>query len=207
MEAAGDHEEGRATTHGGTVRAESAGLGKGATFTVALPIAALRDEPVAAPPRERRALPGEATAAITLRGVKVLVVDDQEDARELIRRLLEQHDAEVVTASSALEALDALARERPDVLVSDIGMPEVDGYELIQRVRALAPESGGAVPAVALTAFVRTEDQERARTEGYQAHLPKPIEPARLINTVAALALGVAEESAARPPDGAAGAG
>ena len=128
----------------------------------------------------------------------MLIVDDQDDARELIGRLLAQHGAEVVAAASAPDALEALVRESPDVLVSDIGMPEMDGYELIQRVRALPPESGSAVPAVALTAFVRTEDQERARAEGYQAHLLKPIEPTKLINTVAILASGP-------PPDPLAG--
>jgi CheY-like chemotaxis protein/nitrogen-specific signal transduction histidine kinase len=180
--------------HGGTVRAESAGRDAGASFVVALPISAVRDEPASSRTGARHTPAVESGAAVpaSLRGVKVLVVDDQEDARALVGRLLAEHDAEVVTAASAMEALAALERESPDVLVSDIGMPEVDGYELIQRVRARAPEHGGAVPAVALTAFVRSEDEERARAEGYHAHLPKPIEPARLISTVSALAAGAA---------------
>lgn len=171
--------------HGGTVQAESAGTGKGASFTVRLPLV----EAPADQPEARRSLltPPEPEA---LHGVKVLVVDDEPDALELMRRILAERGAEVTTAASAVEALAAIIRERPDVLVSDIGMPDVDGYELIRRVRGLDLQRGGAVPAVALTAYVRPEDAGQALAAGYQAHLPKPSDPSRLIATIARLVTG-----------------
>ncbi len=122
-----------------------------------------------------------------LQGVRVLVVDDEPDARELVKRVLENCDATVLTASTAAEALDAVVRERPNVLVSDIGMPGEDGYALIRKVRALDKETGGATPAVALTAYARSEDQAAALAHGFQVHVTKPIEPAALVMTVAKL--------------------
>jgi CheY-like chemotaxis protein len=121
-------------------------------------------------------------------GVKVLIVDDEPDGRALVKRLLEDCDAIVTAAGSAEEALNKLLVERPDVLISDIGMPTTDGYELIRRVRALAPERGGSVPAIALTAYARSEDRVRSALAGFQTHIPKPVEPAELIAMVASLA-------------------
>jgi PAS domain S-box-containing protein len=174
--------------HGGSIRVDSAGLGKGATFTVQLPLAGVRRQ------EGRNDHPGTAAPAavdlktIDLSGIKVLVVDDQPDARELIARVLLECRAEVFVADCALEALRLLQLERPDVLVSDIGMPDVDGYELLRRVRALGAEQGGRTPAIALTAFARSEDRTRALQHGFQVHVSKPVEPSELIVTVASVA-------------------
>jgi CheY-like chemotaxis protein/anti-sigma regulatory factor (Ser/Thr protein kinase) len=161
--------------HGGTVRAESEGAGRGATFTVSLPLAAVR--------RADEASPIEACAS--LEGVRALVVDDEPDARELIGRILEDCEAEVVAALSAADAMDHLQRFRPDVVISDIGMPGQDGYDFIRAVRALDPDRGGATPAVALTAFARPEDRLRALRAGYQTHLAKPVDQNELVMAVA----------------------
>ena len=123
---------------------------------------------------------------VDLQGVKVLVVDDEADARSLIERLLHDCDATVTTAASAKEALDVLARDRPDVLISDIGMPKEDGYSLMRRIRRLKDERG-RLPAIALTAYARTEDRMKAMEAGYQLHLAKPIEASTLIAMVATL--------------------
>jgi PAS domain S-box-containing protein len=174
--------------HGGTVQATSPGEGRGATFVLSLPLSLLR--PDAARPTAPTA--GSTTTpepfCSDLSGVSVLVVDDERDARELVRRLLTECQARALTAASADEAIEILRRERPDVLLSDVGMPGVDGYEFIRRVRALGAEQGGDVPAVALTAFARSEDRTRAVLAGYQMHLSKPVEPAELIAVIASLA-------------------
>jgi CheY-like chemotaxis protein len=122
-----------------------------------------------------------------LSGVKVLVVDDEVDARDLMRRVLGYCDAQVLTAASADEALTIVERERPHVLVSDIGMPHVDGFELLKRVRALGEAKGGKVPAIALTAFARSEDRTRALRAGFLVHVSKPVEPSELVATVASV--------------------
>jgi signal transduction histidine kinase/ActR/RegA family two-component response regulator len=171
------------TLHRGSVSAESDGPGRGATFTVRIPLA-----PVRTLPRHG------ADAAIgierfaRLAGVRVLVVDDEADARELIAAVLGQSGAEVATAASAAEALDSLTRLQPHVLVSDISMPGDDGYALLRRVRELSLERHGRVPAVALTAYARAEDRERALAVGFASHVPKPVEPAELVDVVARLA-------------------
>jgi CheY-like chemotaxis protein len=116
------------------------------------------------------------------------VVDDEKDARDLIKAVLEQCDAIVLTASSATEGLDALQRLQPDILISDIGMPQEDGYSLIEKVRTLPSEQGGRIPAVALTAYARAEDRIKVLASGFQMHAPKPIEPAELTAIVASLA-------------------
>jgi PAS domain S-box-containing protein len=177
--------------HGGTVVAESAGAGRGTVFTVSLPLNATRaDLP---PPVERRAAPGRpalADGAVTsggIEGVRILVVDDEPDARALLKRLLEDRGARVATAGSAAEALAAVAAAPPDLLISDVGMPGEDGYSLIRRIRAFAPEKGGRVPAIALTAYARVEDRVRAIGAGFQQHLSKPVSPAELIAMVASL--------------------
>jgi PAS domain S-box-containing protein len=177
--------------HGGSVRVKSAGIGQGTTFTVSLPLTVIQPEPD--PAVERRHPRSASTtvppdACIEIVGVKVLVVDDEADARSLVRRLLEDCQAQVITAGSAAEALNLVRTERPDVLICDIGMPGEDGYALIKRVRALGPAHGGQVPAAALTAYARGEDRVKAILAGFQMHLAKPVEPAELIATVASLA-------------------
>ncbi|HEV2295078.1 MAG TPA: ATP-binding protein [Tepidisphaeraceae bacterium] len=177
--------------HGGTVRAKSPGVGQGSTFTVILPLAVLHEEQTDI--SAQRIHPG-ATApqdqscdVVRLSGVRVLVVDDEPDARELVRRFLTNCDASVVTAGSADEAMTELDDHLPDVLVSDIGMPDVDGYELMRRIRSHHDESRRQVPAIALTAFARSEDRTRAMLAGFNVHLSKPIEPAELAATVGSL--------------------
>jgi PAS domain S-box-containing protein len=174
--------------HGGTVKASSAGPDKGATFSVHLPLTAVRRF---APP-EQRLHPQAATPALVpfeavdLSGIKVLVVDDEPDARELVKRLLLDCSARAFTASSAAEALSLLESEEPDVLVSDIGMPEADGYELLRMIRAREAAGGRRLPAIALTAFARAEDRVRALRAGFVAHVAKPVEPSELLATIAA---------------------
>ena len=177
--------------HGGSIHARSEGTGKGATFSVTLPVMlSLSEEQPALPPPQARVISGAAASPspVTLKGIKVLVVDDERDARELVRRVLEESDAIVVTASSAAEAMEMIRHEAPAVLVSDIGMPEEDGYSLIRRVRTLDKSRGGNTPALALTAYARSEDRMQAIRSGYQMHLAKPVEPAELTTVVAALA-------------------
>ncbi|WP_437738597.1 hybrid sensor histidine kinase/response regulator [Sorangium sp. So ce1335] len=178
--------------HGGAVEAASAGVGQGAAFTVRLPLAGVSLD--ASGDSER---PGAARAdtlsdypGAELTGVRVLVVDDQPDAREVAQRVLEECGASVTTAGSAAEAMAALGRERPDVLVSDLGMPGEDGFQLMRRVRALGAERGGSTLAVALSALARTEDRARALGAGYQAHVAKPLDPAELVGVIAALVRG-----------------
>jgi PAS domain S-box-containing protein len=177
--------------HGGFVGVTSDGVGKGATFVVGLPVVAVRSEDQPASERPESVLRGataEEEHSADLAGVRVLVVDDDEDAREMIRRLLEERRSEVSTAGTVDEALQLLGQRRFDVLVSDIGMPGEDGHTLIRRVRALGPSAGGDVPALALTAYVRPEDRAKAIRAGYQMHASKPIEPATLFGLVASLA-------------------
>ena len=180
--------------HGGSVRAESAGEGQGATFVVSLPLAPLRggggDDDDG---REHPTSAGTASSRIgdeelRLAGVRVLVVEDEPDARELIRRVLARCEAEVVTAASASEGMERLRARRPDVIVSDIGMKDRDGYQFIRDVRQLPDAEGGRTPAIALTAFARSEDRTRAMMAGYQVHVAKPIEPRELVATVGSLA-------------------
>jgi CheY-like chemotaxis protein len=167
------------------VRVDSEGEQRGATFTIDLP-AATPQLMAARPDRARYRAPSPLTPDIVLRdltNVSVLVVDDEPDARDLIKRILSDCGATVTTAPNAHAALDAFRAAPPDVLVSDLGMPGMDGFELLARVRALA--AGAAVPAVALTAFARSEDRLRALEAGFSAHISKPVEPSQLIATVA----------------------
>ncbi|KAF3890746.1 PAS domain S-box protein [Tolypothrix bouteillei VB521301] len=182
--------------HGGIVSVESPGKGQGTTFTVKLPLLGKKDE-------EDREIRGQAdretrgtfTATPSLLGIRVLVVDDETDTRDFLSIVLQQCQAEVKAVGCVREALEVIAQWRPDVLVSDIGMPNEDGYTLIREVRSLErtgkiplSEQGAKIPAAALTAYARTEDRLRALQEGFQIHLPKPVEPAELVTVVASLA-------------------
>ena len=174
--------------HGGTVRAESAGADRGATFVIALPLRVVRDPAPAEHPTTTTAQrPAAIPPEISLAGVKVLVIDDEADARALLEIVLGDAGAQVTVAASSDEALAKLAATAPDVIVSDIGMPDRDGYQLMRSIRILPPERGGRTPAVALTAFARSEDRTRALLAGYQVHITKPIEPLELIVTLASL--------------------
>jgi CheY-like chemotaxis protein/anti-sigma regulatory factor (Ser/Thr protein kinase) len=166
--------------HGGTVSGTSEGEGKGSTFTVNLPLTVVSHTQPASTTTS-------SSAMLDLSGVKVLVVDDEPDARLLVQRVLSNSGAEVTTAGSADEAYGKLLADRPDIILCDIGMPEQDGYELIQRIRSLPNEQGGSTPAVALTAFARSEDRRRALLAGFQLHVPKPAEPAELLAVVASI--------------------
>jgi PAS domain S-box-containing protein len=175
--------------HGGTVQAESLGEDQGATFTIKLPVISVYQKDNLAErvhPAARDPLP-LFDCPERLEGLKVLVVDDEGDTRELLRIGISQCGAEVTTAASAREALEAMEKYKPEILISDIGMPDEDGYELIKRVRALPAKSGGAVPAIALTAYARIEDRLRALRAGYQMHVTKPVELAELIAVMASL--------------------
>ncbi|HEX8538489.1 MAG TPA: ATP-binding protein, partial [Cystobacter sp.] len=169
--------------HGGSVRAESPGEGRGSTFTVTLPV------PAVLPEVRPEALPGvEAAPGVTLDGVRVLLVEDAPDARELIAMMLRERGARVDTASSAPEAMALLQESLPDVLVSDIGLPGEDGHSLLRRVRTWVEARDQGVPAIALTAYAGAEDARRAYRAGFQVHMAKPLEPAALIEAVARLA-------------------
>jgi len=171
--------------HGGQVRASSAGHGKGSTFVVKLPIAAAQQAPGASS-RGLETLDPYPSASLLL-GVKVLVVDDEPDGRELVGRILSECGAAITLAASAQEAIDLLERFSSDVLVSDIGMPDVDGYELLRRVRVLGSQQSRPIAAAALTALARPEDRTRALLSGYQTHIGKPVDPTELIAAVATL--------------------
>lgn len=183
--------------HGGTIRAESDGPGLGSRFTVSLPVppegAALEAEPPAS--RRKLAAPvPPAPPSYNLSGISVLLVDDQPDALEAARRLLTEYGAAVTVAPSGREALERLALSTPDVLLSDVGMPEMDGYRLIREVREGLGFGPGDLPAAALTAFARPEDRDRALAAGYQAHVAKPLHPQSLVSTVAALVHSLPDE-------------
>jgi two-component system CheB/CheR fusion protein len=179
--------------HGGTVRADSAGKDQGATFTVVLPIPAL----LLPPPEAEPAAPSRPPAASVamagpprkiLDGTRVLVVDDEADARDALVGLLERYGAHVRPAASVAEAMAALETDLPDVLISDIGMPGEDGYELIRRVRLLPAEAGGRLPSLAVSAYATEEHRRKVMSTGFQKHLEKPVAPAELVAEVARLA-------------------
>jgi len=168
--------------HGGTVQAESAGVDRGTTFTVMLPVRGVMPQA-----QEGKAL---AENSPKLEGVRVLVVEDEVDTRELIVFMLEAYGACVQAVASAGEALEALALKQPDILLSDIGMPDMDGYMLMRQLRALPPEQGGQVRAIALTAYAGDTDHQQILKAGFQRHITKPVEPAELAMAIAKLVKG-----------------
>lgn len=176
--------------HGGSVQAKSGGIGKGATFIVSLPLIVLH------PPQERLEREHPKSAApglplfpvISLNHVTVLVIDDQPDARDLLKLLLESAGASVYLAQSAEQGIEQLLTISVDVLICDIGMPDVDGYSLMRRIRVLDDARKSEVPAVALTAYARLEDRTEAIRAGFQNHLSKPVESAELLAVVHSLA-------------------
>jgi PAS domain S-box-containing protein len=172
--------------HGGTVRAESDGEGHGATFTISLPLAAppVLLETALGPTASTKRV----TDGVSLAGTCVLLVEDEADAAAFVKQLLEDYGAVVVIATSARQALEIIETTQPDILISDIGLPEMDGYELLEQVRRKEAADGAGIPAIALTAFARSEDRTRALLAGYQAHLAKPIESTELVATVASFA-------------------
>jgi signal transduction histidine kinase/CheY-like chemotaxis protein len=176
--------------HGGGVSVHSEGEGKGATFTISLPFVGVISSPSEAESTTKA--PTEDSISLeglpSLRGLKVLVVDDEADTRELIREVLKQCGSEVILSRSVAEALEALEQHKPDILISDLGMPDEDGYALISKIRALPSERGGHIPAAALTAYARAEDRMRVLRSGFQFHLPKPVDSAELVTVVASLA-------------------
>ena len=170
--------------HGGSVSVNSEGEGKGATFTIILPFVGVISQKETEPANEPISFEG----LPSLQGLKVLVVDDEADTRELIREVLKDCGSEVITSCSAAEAIEALELHKPDILISDLGMPDEDGYSLISKIRALPSERGGNIPAAALTAYARAEDRMRVLRSGFQFHLPKPVDSAELVTVVASLA-------------------
>ncbi|KYC39055.1 hybrid sensor histidine kinase/response regulator [Scytonema hofmannii PCC 7110] len=187
--------------HGGSVRAESPGLGQGATFTVRLPLLEGKDtvkKETGGEMEEKKSSIAPTSPNLeskvnssdpfhTLSGLQVLVVDDDTDTREYVTTVLQQHGATVTAVASVRQALSTIEKSPPDVLVSDIGMPEEDGYTLIDKLRNLEPEIGGQIPAIALTAYVREQDCYRALEYGFQEYVTKPVEPTHLINSVTKL--------------------
>jgi PAS domain S-box-containing protein len=178
--------------HGGTIRVESAGEGLGTTFTLKLPVLVTHQAEhspriTAEPPRPPDEPPAPPVELARLNGIHVLIVDDELDARELLTAILTQSGASVTAASDVAEALDKLQQVTPDLLLSDIEMANEDGYSLIRKVRVLEEERGRRIPAIALTAHARVSDRSRALAEGYQLHMPKPVEPAELVLAIANL--------------------
>jgi CheY-like chemotaxis protein len=182
--------------HGGTVRAESSGEGQGATFTLRLPIRAVLGPEDWSHEHENRhpgidsepPLPSAinpADAIPKLKGARLLIVDDEPDAREMLEVMLLQFGAEIRLAPSVQQALKILEQWKPHALISDVGMPDEDGYSLIHKVRTLEPERGGRTPAIALTGYGREEDRLQLLAAGYQVHLSKPVEFTRLVDSIA----------------------
>ena len=175
----------RSQPEGGSIRAESPGEGHGAIFTVVLPSSSA-SKPGDMPQFEPTS--HETPAPASLSGIRVFIVEDEPDTREFLDRFLTASGAEVLAAGTATEALAKLQECEADILVSDIGLPDMDGYELMQRVRRLKVDNYAAIPAIALTAYARSEDRTRAFRAGFQAHLAKPVEPAELLATIASFA-------------------
>jgi PAS domain S-box-containing protein len=174
--------------HGGTIEAESAGIGEGSMFTVDLPLAQERRDPARAEERRREVERRRGRKdRVRLDGIHVLLVEDDDDSRKLLGTMLKRYGAKVTSTKSAAEALDVFSGELPDLLISDIGMPDEDGYELIRKLRKLPFDKGGATPAIALTGYASRKDRERALEAGYHKHMAKPVEQAEMIAAIASL--------------------
>ena len=174
--------------HGGTISAESEGLGKGSSFIVDLPLAQERRDPARAEERRREVERRRSRSGVVrLDGVHVLLVEDDDDSRKLLGTMLKRYGARVTSTKSAKEALSVFDNELPDVMISDIGMPDEDGYELIRKLRSTPPDRGGLTPAIALTGYASRKDRERALAAGYQKHMAKPIEQADMITAIASM--------------------
>ena len=175
--------------HGGVVSVYSAGEGRGAEFTVKLPIlVAAQSAEQTDEGRVHPSIGGRVFSRMpSLAGLRILIVDDEPDAREVISAILAGAGAEVATAASAPQGFDLIGQWKPDVLISDIGMPGEDGYALLRKVRALSPGRGGEIPAVALTAYARVQDRLEVLSAGFQMHVPKPVEPTELVTVVASV--------------------
>jgi len=182
--------------HGGTVKAHSDGPGRGATFKVRLPVLSINSVPGSdTASRDSTSIKARVMNGLSLEcpprldGVCVLVVDDDSDTRQMLKAVLSECQAHVIIAASAAEAIDEIERRKPDVLVSDLGMPEHDGYQLIKKVRGMeSADHTARIPALALTAYAKAEDRVRALASGYQVHLSKPVEPAEFVLVIADLA-------------------
>jgi len=178
-----------AELHGGSVRVKSGGEGHGTTFIVSLPISVVHTLETRENLQYKKVNRSESLLHTPdLKGIKVMVVDDEADAIGLVKRIMEDCGAVVKACTSGLECLECLPEFRPDVLIMDIGMAEMDGYALIAKVRALSPNQGGRTPAVALTAFARSEDRRQAMLAGFDVHVAKPVEPGELVAVVSRLA-------------------
>jgi PAS domain S-box-containing protein len=181
--------------HGGEIAVESSGEGQGATFTVSLPAGLFQTRAADTDDvRERASGPPE----MRIEGIRLLVVEDEPDTRELIQRILAEAGGKVVAVPSASAALAALRAEPWDILVSDIGLPDEDGYSLVEKVRGLPPSEGGLIPAIAVTAFARSDDRTRALRAGFQSHVAKPVEPGELLASIASFARVVRAPSGTR---------
>jgi CheY-like chemotaxis protein len=174
--------------HGGQVRVASEGPAKGATFSVSLPIRAVRTNDDVAPRAPHADAAPSAPPRGSLHGVSVLVVDDEPDARDLLLTVLELAGAKASSAKTAAEAFDSLRASPPDVLISDLGMPNEDGFAFIRRVRELDADAGGKTPAIALSAYTRGEDKAKALAAGFDEHVGKPVAPEPLVALVASMA-------------------
>jgi signal transduction histidine kinase/CheY-like chemotaxis protein len=178
-----------AELHGGSVRVKSGGEGKGTTFIMSLPISVVHSlDKTENMQHMTIGMDDSLLHTADLKGIKVMVVDDDADAIGLVKRIMEDCGAVVTACTSGIECLGCLPQVRPDVVIMDIGMPEMDGYMLIAKLRALSPEQGGQTPAIALTAFARSEDRRQAMLAGFDVHLAKPVEPGELVAVVRRLA-------------------
>jgi len=169
--------------HGGTVGVESKGENMGATFKITLPVSTKETEQKAAPPNLSKSFEQSESEAM-LKGVRVLLVEDNEDSRDMLKIMFEQHGLDITAVDSAAAALFAVKEIKPDILVSDVGLPGEDGYALISKIRQLSPEQGGTIPAVALTGYASSQDRARALEVGYQEHLSKPVDIDKLLELV-----------------------
>jgi CheY-like chemotaxis protein len=169
--------------HGGTVQADSTGVGEGASFTVRLPLMSTQPQILQNDTQSE--------SCLDLNGVTVLLVDDDADTREFVTFLLEEYRASVTAVTQASEVLAALTQSLPDVLLSDIGMPEVDGYTLIRQIRTLPLEQGGQIPAIALTAYAGEMNEEKALSAGFQKHISKPVDPSLLVEAISDLLMKI----------------